>query len=127
METTKHDTRGRDIKKLLQKSFPSALFSVKLHKYSMGESININTSLLMELPPDNELIWKAEDMLRNGKGLEHGMPEHTAWKARKEAIAFNDEMVNKIKMLIGSYESIDRDAMGEILSGGNTYINIRRT
>ena len=38
------DRRSYDIKKKLKMHYPDAKFSVRIDKYSMGESINIHTN-----------------------------------------------------------------------------------
>ena len=92
------DTRGYEIKALLKKHYPGAKFSVRLSKYSMGESINIQTDLLKR------------DLVDHGG--------YSSYEYSKETIA----KMNEIKALVKGYESVDRDQYGEILSGGNTYL-----
>jgi hypothetical protein len=95
------DTRGSEIKALLKKNYPGAKFSVRLDKYSMGESINVHTDLLVR-----------EKIEYPTGGFTYGYSDATVAKMRE------------IKSLLSEYESVDRDQYGEILSGGNTYLFI---
>lgn len=109
---TMTDNRGREIKKMLIKAFPNGDFRVRLHKYSMGESINIKTNLL-------KYGW--QECLNHGK-LENGA---YCYKCSTPSRYINPtvEIEKQIKSMVSKYESIDRDeATGEILSGGNTYV-----
>jgi hypothetical protein len=94
------DTRSTEIKKILKKEYPGAKFSVRIDKYSMGESINVRT--------DAFHIDQVADP--RGYGYINQASEKDA------AIRTN------IKELLAKYEDIDRDQWGEILSGGNTFL-----
>jgi len=111
------DKRYVEIKKLLGKEFPKAKFKVKISKYSLGESINIYTDLMPE--------WTAED-------------SDNYWKLSGHIV---DEITDSIKKTVGKIETarllrerigellfwhVDRDAFGEILGGGNSYLHIER-
>lgn len=94
------DTRGSEIKSLLKKHYPNAKFSVRLDKYSMGESINVHTDLIVR------------------ERIEHEGGYHE-YKYSNETVA----KIREIESLLSSYKHIDRDEYsGEILSGGNTYL-----
>ncbi len=95
--------RSTEIKKLLKSEFPDAIFKVRIHKYSMGESINVNTDLLQR--------EKVED---TGSYLGYSMKMTDQSKRNLE----------QIKNLIGDHEHLDRDESGDILSGGNTFLFI---
>ena len=96
------DIRAFEIKKQLKKYYPNAKFKVWIHKYSMGESINVRTN-----------AFKI-DVVPNPNGYGY----------TREISKKDEETRNHIKALLRSYESIDRDQWGEILSGGNTYLFI---
>ena len=96
------DTRSNEIKKLLKKEFPFAVFTVKIDKYSMGESINVRTNAYHT------------DVLPDPRGFGY----------IREITKENKAIKNKIHELLYKYESVDRDQWGEILSGGNTYLFI---
>jgi hypothetical protein len=96
------DTRSTDIKKLLKQHFPNAVFSVRIHKYSMGESIRVETDAFSYTTTQDEsgFGWRKE------------------WQ--------NKEAKDQIQLLLKEYESFDRDEMtGEILSGGNTFLFVQ--
>lgn len=96
------DTRGFEIKKLLKSKYPNNQFRVRLHKYSMGESIYVNTDLIVR------------QRIPDPRGYGYTEP-------------FTDESnkrMAELKELLRDYESVDRDQWGEILSGGNTYLFI---
>jgi len=67
----------------LKQTFPETKFSVRVERYSMGESINV------------------------------------FWTDGASSI--------KVDQLLFKYEDISRDAMGEVLSGGNRYCQGHRT
>lgn len=67
----------------LAETFPTTKFSVRVERFSMGESINVN------------------------------------WVDGASSI--------KVDAILHKYEYISRDAMGEILSGGNRYVQGQRT
>ena len=94
------DTRSTEIKRLLKKYYPNAQFKVQIHKYSMGESINVRTNAFkIEQIPDPrgyEYITRVSEQSQTNR--------------------------DHIKSLLRSYQSIDRDQWGEILSGSNTYV-----
>ena len=95
------DTRSFEIKQLLKKYYPNAIFKVKIDKYSMGESINIRTNAFkIDLVPDTQ----------RGFGM--------MYKASEQDSTTRDH----IKNILAKFEDIDRDEQGEILSGGNTFL-----
>ena len=96
------DTRSTEIKKLLKKFYPNAIFNVRIHKYSMGESINVSTNAFkVEQVPDPR-----------GYGFINQTSEQDACNR------------DHIKKLLSEYERVDRDQWGDILSGGNTFLFI---
>lgn len=97
---TMRDTRSSEIKKLLKKYYPNAIFKVRIHKYSMGESIYVTTNAFtFEIVPDPV-----------GYGSIRKMSEQ------------DRENKHYIEKLLQDYESVDRDESGDILSGGNTFL-----
>ena len=127
METrTQRDTRGTEIKRLLQRQYPQASFRVRLSKYSMGESIHVKTDLLLAYPDDPRQTWlDLDNRSRRGEVL-----TPTEWAQLHEHHRIrtaNNETSDTLSRLLRAYESIDRDSVtGEILSGGNTYVFIER-
>lgn len=120
---TKRDTRGQEIKRLLAAQYPTAHFRVRLHKFSMGESIHVKTDLLKESPYSHDIY--ALDCRQN-RGEHLTEDEYTRWMAYRTVLAHNRQMSQDIRTHLIRYESIDRDQFGEILGGGNTYLNIER-
>lgn len=124
---TKRDSRGQEIKRLLAKHYPAATFRVRIHKYSMGKSIHVQTNLLQEILPTvqlhGETVWlSALDCKANRQETLTGEEWDALWAYRK-AIKARHDQAEEIKRVLSGYESIDRDsATGEILSGGNTYL-----
>ena len=95
------DTRSYEIKRIIKKEFPQAKVRVHINKYSMGESINVDTDICTR-----ELVLD-----------EFGRSTHPYTEQGKKNL-------DKLRELLHSYESVDRDQFGEILSGGNTYLFI---
>jgi hypothetical protein len=95
------DTRSTEIKKILKNAYPEAQFRVRIHKYSMGESIHVNTDLIKREKVSEEF---GVDIIGYSK------------KAT--------EVLGHIETLLRGYESIDRDQWGDILGGGNTFLFI---
>lgn len=120
---TKRDTRGMEIKRLLQAKYPQATFQVRLEKYSMGERINISTDLLQEAAWTDE-ICRIDQAMRNHEDVSEG--DYKALKAYQEQTVKNNEIHRQLKADVRAYEHVDRDERGEILSGGNTYVFIHR-
>lgn len=97
------DKRAYEIKRILKKAYPEATFRVKIDKYSMGESINVYTSLIDDI-----------------RGMTE--KEKIDYKINNNSEPYNDLLTCLRKELKG-YENIFRDEItGEILSGGNTYL-----
>lgn len=96
------DTRSQEIKKILKTEFPNAKINVRIHKYSMGESIYVSTDLI--------------EWIRH---TEEGVPGYTQSKTEQSR-----ENETTIKDLLKNFESVDRDQWGEIMSGGNTFLFI---
>src|SRR5687768_6554665 len=96
------DARSTEIKKLLKKYYPNAQVKVRIHKYSGGESINVRTN-----------AFKIEQF-----------PDPTGYGYINRPSEQSQTNRDHIKSLLSSYQSIDRDEWGEILSGGNTYLFI---
>jgi hypothetical protein len=97
------DTRSNEIKKILKKEFPEAKVRVRIHKYSMGESIYVNTDLI-------EWVKVVDES------------NYTGFSQRKTEQSRDNE--STIKDLLRSFERVDRDQWGDILSGGNTFLFI---
>lgn len=95
------DTQSMEIKRLLKKVYPTAQFQVWIHKYSMGESINVRTDLI-----------KSEKVADAGSYT--GYSAQTTEEGKKHR--------GVIEKLLSKYKSVDRDQWGEILSGGNTFL-----
>jgi hypothetical protein len=119
---TKRDNRSYEMKKLLQKQYPTARFTVKIHKYSMGESIYVKTDLIK--------AWTQEDSDNDWKKRTRAMGDQPfiitdsikATEAKSEA---NEKIRHEIEALLKNFWHIAYDSYsGEILSGGNSYINI---
>ena len=120
---TQRDTRGTEIKQLLRSLYPQAQFQVRLHKYSMGESINVYTDLL-EAGQYSEDIWTTESRMRQQESVSDA--EYQAYQAYKAMLLKNTETTRRLRADLSGYERVDRDERGEILSGGNTYLHISR-
>lgn len=120
---TKRDTRGTEIKRLLQGLYPHAQFRVRLEKYSMGESIHVYTDLLEE-GQWSEDMWKIESQMKNHEDVSEG--DYKAYQAYKAMLLKNTETQRKLKADLVAFEHVDRDSQGEILGGGNTYLHIHR-
>ncbi len=123
METlTKRDNRSYEMKKLLQKTYPTAKFTVKIHKYSMGESIYVKTDLIK--------AWTQEDSDNDWKKRTRAMGSEPfiitdSIKATEAKSEHNEVIRKEIEVLLAPFWHIDYDSYsGEILSGGNTYMNI---
>lgn len=93
------DTRSSEIKKILKKEYPNAKFSVRIDKYSMGESINIST----------DLVAREVLTLPNGEEV-NGYAQKTI------------DTIHNIERMLKDFKHVDRDDYGEILSGGNTFL-----
>ncbi len=125
METlTKRDNRSYEMKKLLQKQYPTAKFTVKIHKYSMGESIYIHTDLIKAwTPEDSNNDWKQRTRAMGSEPFEIT----DSIKATRAKSKQNEVIRHEIEALLKNFWHIDYDSYsGEILSGGNTYINISK-
>jgi hypothetical protein len=113
----KRDARSYEMRKILQQAFPKNKFSVKIEKYSMGESIHIKTDLIQP--------WTAEDsdnQFKRGTDMGFNTPSMQATKQKQE---YNKAMEQKIESLLQKFWHIDWDKQsGEILGGGNTFIDI---
>ena len=97
------DKRSYEIKTVLKKYYPEAIFRVKIDKYSMGESINIKTDLKKEYPDDVDFRNLTPECL--------AIKEH------------NEKITQEIETLLKDFWHLDRDPItGEILAGGNTYL-----
>jgi len=117
---TKRDTRSYEMKKALQKQYPTAKFTVKIHKYSMGESIYVKTDLIK--------AWTQEDSDNDFKQrYRANMPYEItdSIKATRAKSERNEVIRHEIEALLKNFWHIDYDSYsGEILGGGNTYMNI---
>jgi hypothetical protein len=96
------DTRSFEIKKLIKKHYPNAKVSVRIDKYSMGESINIQTDLIKR------------ERIEDPRGYGYTEPFTEESKAN----------LAKLNSILRTYESVDRDENGDILSGANTFLFI---
>lgn len=94
------DTRSTEIKKLLKGFYPNATFNVRIHKYSMGESIYVSTN-----------AFKIDQV-----------PDPRGYGYINQASEQDQTTRTHIKKVLGEYESVDRDQWGDILSGGNTFL-----
>jgi len=114
------DMRSYEIKKILKKKYPGSVFRVRIDKYSLGESINIYTDLLQQLPERfNQICWK----------IEIGEEETTEEERRiyfegRRILEENKKYEDEIKSILKDFWHINYDEMGEILNGGNTYLYI---
>lgn len=96
------DQRGYEIKKLIKSKYPKAQVRVRIDKYSMGESINVNTDLVKrDRQPDPRGYGYIEPFTKEGK-----------------------ENLDALNVLLRKYSRVDRDEFGDILSGGNTFLFI---
>lgn len=123
METmTKRDNRSSQIKKILKKAYPTAFFSVRIDKYSMGESINIKTDLFKESAFKQESY--ALECKLNREGL--AGDDFAKWQDIKKTNEYNRNLEKELHSLVMNFQHVDYDKYsGEILSGGNTYLFIQ--
>ena len=119
-ETVKRqrDMRSNEIKAILKKEFPKNNFRVKIDKYSMGESININTDLIESAPKDE---YKVINNYAKEYSAEEQLQAEREARARRDR---NQQVTKKIETLLQDYWRVDKDAQGEILAGGNTFIGV---
>ena len=114
----KRDKRAYFIKAILNKQFAGHTFKVHIEKYSMGESIHINTDLIKDIykecPQGQNLNWKRDV----GNTLTE--EEYKIYEEYKQLLEQNENNRNNIKSHVGQFERIDRDETGDILSGCNT-------
>lgn len=104
----KRDNRTYQIKRILKKEYPDAKFSVRIEKFSMGESIEIITDLL---PPQPKVP----------KEIVNDYNETTEFL--KPWLGGCREIENNIRILLKDFWNVRRDlATGDILGGGNTYL-----
>lgn len=97
------DRRSTEIKKLLKRFYPNAKFNVYIHKYSMGESINVRTN-----------AFKIDQI-----------PDPRGYGYINQTSEQDQTTRDHIKRVLKDYESVDRDeGTGEILCGGNTFLFI---
>ena len=117
---TKRDNRSYEMKKVLQKQYPGAKFTVKIHKYSMGESIYVKTNLLKTwTEEDSDNNWKKQYRANGPYKITESM------RATEAKNKHNEVIRNELEALLKSFWHIDYDSFsGEILGGGNTYMNI---
>jgi hypothetical protein len=98
----RNDDRSKQMKEILKATYPEAEFRVRIQKYSMGESIHVST-----------------DLMKNTFALRYNEPEN------RPIFDYNKKIEEKIENLLHGFWQIARDeSTGEILSGGNTYLNI---
>lgn len=106
----------------MQATFPEGQFRVKIHKYSLGENIQVYTDLIKDTYDSamNDLKWRFE--------VAHKALTPEEWQALKDyekRQEENNKMKDAVKNLVNDFEHIDRDSItGEILSGGNTYMDV---
>lgn len=96
------DKRSFEIKRILRFRYSEAKFKVRIDKYSMGETIYINTDLIKRQRIDDP----------SGYGYIETFTEESKDRLRE------------MNQLLKDYESVDRDESGDILSGGNTFLFI---
>jgi len=108
-----------EMKRKLRKEYPKGKFSVRKKTYSGGKSYDIRTDLFREF---NEVRWTQ----LNRKMMDEGISgkDYDEWKQLKETDEHNKELRKHIKELLREYENIDRNGRGEIMTGGNTYLDI---
>lgn len=104
---------GMEIKKILKKYFPNAVFIVRVKSYSSGRSIRIYTNLVKEIPPD---LYRKAFVLRDVKAM----------KKLEKLQNQNDKIIHKIKYnILKDFWEVDYDPVTrEILSGANVYLSV---
>jgi len=113
------DKRSYEIKKLLRKTFPTGQFKVKIKKFAGGEAIKVKTDLLKEwTEKDTENHW----LIGSGK-IREVTPEI---QETLKKVEYNNQIKKEIEKLLQGFTYIARDEFGEILAGGNTYLDVDR-
>lgn len=111
------------IKRKLRKEWPDAQFKVRKETSSLHKAFDVYTDLIIEY--DHERFRELDQKLsRNGlKGEDLKEFRHL-----EKIIDHNRRVKKKIKNdLLADFWHIDRDQRsGEILSGGNTYLNVKK-
>ena len=112
------DKRSFTIKKLLKTEYPEASFSVRIKKSGYSETIYIHTSLISYLTEEEqEKYW-----LFLTKQAEFSSQEIQPILDKLED---EKRIKENIYHLLRSFYHVDHDEItGEILLGGNTYIQI---
>ena len=112
------DKRAIEIKSILKKQYPEATFRVRIEKYSGGETIYIYTDLVKEFTPEEaEAHW----LYNTGQVTE--ITEVVERMKKKKAR--NKKIDQDIHRLLKDYYHIAYDEYsGEVLLGGNTYLDI---
>lgn len=114
-----NDNRSTRIKQILRQHYPLSTHRVRIEKYSGGECIYIKTSALN--PPEYQIYNQLNDKLRS-EGLNE--EENTLYEATKKQNERYNEKQDSIKKLLNEFWHVDRDDQGEILAGGNSYIDV---
>ena len=110
------DNRSYEIKKILQKNYPNEKFSVRISNYSLGETIHVYTTALTEQLGQPDAVWRVRA---------NANPTQTDYEEAKkydETFECNKQIEEAMRRLIGHNEKIDTDEHGDILSGGNTFL-----
>lgn len=116
------DSRSFEIKKILKRWRPQSFFSVRIHKYSMGESIRVKTNLLKQTTAEGY-----HESCRLNRQEELSDEQYKVAAAYRKAVVHNHKVEEGVRGLLRDYESVDLDPVtGEILAGGNTYLFVER-
>jgi len=115
-----NDKTSFEIKRKLKQAFPNETFSVRIDKYSGGSCIYVKTSALQKHPEHTDAVWRVEV---NSNPNDEDKQEYFEYKKKREEFL---EKESKIREVIQEYEKVSYDQYsGEILSGCNTFIDIR--
>jgi len=110
------------IKRILKQEYPNARFKVRKETSSMHRAFNVYTDLIRDYDHQRyrELDQKLSEEGLKGEDLKE-------FEELEQTIERNKKIRRRIKSdLLSDFWHIDRNSRGEILSGGNTYLNVKR-
>jgi DNA repair photolyase len=123
----RRDINGREVKRILKMYYPKAEFRTRIRRGGFDRTLEIRTDLLRYTRDVNEKHYDLEWKLRRQEGLTE--KEWETYQIYEQIKTQDAEMKRSIKEILkkhGIEEYIRRcEITGEILLGGNLYIDIR--
>jgi hypothetical protein len=122
----RRDINGREVKRILKMYYPRAKFRVRIWRGGFDRALEIRTDLLQYTRAVNEKHYDLEWKLRQEGLTEKEWETYQIYEQIKDQDAEMKRSIKEILKKHGIEEYIWRcEITGEILLGGNLYIDIR--